>query len=525
METVIITKDKEHIIATDAVIAEELQTGLDIKINIYLVADNPPSIDETLVVTSGQMIESVAKPGVYQIAWTPDTAGNYRIDIFEDTGLIDISTDFGLIKVTNTDIDNAFPGSGGLYLDFGSIQTFEQGSVVTLEMLVYDYQGGSLVDADALPTVSVIDSQGITSTTDFATQVSTGRYSFIFNSSKGAVLGRWHFLWAFTVASVLLPEADRDQFFNITALSCNPGADTRVGYAFGNPDEGDCTGTNFGQLITPDELRYVYGFGNEMVAPNGQTITDETLQWYIDSAIANVERDLNYYLKPRKIFHEDIQHGTVRDLEDEGLVTAEQREGVEYFRESAYDFNGKEFREFIYIKLKRRPIVEITKAVFVDLTGKTILDLLDFGMKPNKEKGSVEFFPNTGSLASLALISSNSVIFNNVLDARGKYPDAYYLDYIAGFQCAAQVHAQHRELITIIGKVAAINMLGDFGDGKSPGLASSSISLAGISESYATTQSATSAIFGAHILQLSKEVKEWYKENKSKYSGILFTAL
>ena len=526
METVIITKAKEHIIATDAVIGETLQSGLDIKINIYQLANNPPNIDETPIISNGQMIESTSKSGVYQYAWIPAVSGNYRIDIFESTGTVDISTDLGLIKVTESDVDDLTgPTPNEIYVDLGVQQNIEQGDNAVLEILIYDTFGGTLTAPDDVPTVTVIDAIGVTVATGIATNISVGRYQFTFKVPKGARLGTWYFYWTFTLGSVLPREEYRKQYFVVVNKTCIAGSDQREGYAFGNPVEGNCDGSDYGKLITADELRYVYGFGNELIAPNGQTITDETLEWYIETAIANVEKDLMYSLKYRKVFHDDVQHNTPRDLVAEGLVSPTDVEGVDYFRESPYDFNGKEFREFVWIKLKKRPTIDITKAIFVDLTGKTILDLKEFGIKMNKEKGSVEFFPNTGSLASLSLISSNSVIFNNVLEARGKYPDAYYIDYQHGFKCAAQVHAQHRELLHVIGKLSAVNLLADYGDGRSPGLASSSISLAGISESFATTQSATNALYGARILQYSKELKEFYKEHRQKYAGVLFAAL
>jgi len=525
METVRITKGKEHIIATDAVIGETLQTGLDIRLSIYQVIGNLPNIDETAIITNVQMVESTSKAGVYQYPWVPAAKGNYRIDIWESTGTVELSTDYGLINVKDTDTDDLANVTNELYVDLGVQQNFEQGDTVTLEILVYDTQGGSLVNADAIPTVAIVNAIGVTEANGVATQISTGRYQMSYKLAKGSRTGSWYFYWTLTVGSVAPREEYRKQFFVVVNQSCVVGSDQREGYAFENPNPGNCDGIDFGDIITPDELRYVYLFGNELVAPNGQTITDGTLQWYIDNAIANVERDLNFQIKYKKIFHDDIQFNDPRDLVAEGKVGPTDIEGVDYFRESPYDFNGKEFREYVWLKLKKRPLITITKAKFVDLTGKEILDLLVFGMKMNKEKASVEFFPNTGSLASLALISSNSVIFNNVLEARGKYPDGFYLDYEVGYKCAAQVRAQHSELFPIIGKLAAVSLLASYGDGRSPGLASSSISLAGISESFATTQSATNALFGARILQYTKELKEFYKENKNKYAGVLFTAI
>jgi hypothetical protein len=522
METVIITKNKEHIISTETMIGEDLVPGLDIRLNIYEIVGTT----ETDVLLDQSLTESTKKPGVYLFPWTPSSDGNYRVDIYEEGNVNELAQTFNIIKVTETDVDELSDALGITpehYIDIGSIQTFQQGDTALLEILVYNAQGGVLTDADSTPTINVVNSSGVTIANGTATKVSIGRYSFSYKLTNGAILGNWRYIWNLTVDSENLSVDKRTQLFSVIAKSCVPGTDERLGFGFDNPDM--VSNDGWGAIVTPDELRYIYAFGNDAVSPSGHTITDETLKWYIDKALANVEKDLNIIMKKRKYFHRDIGGQPARNLEDLGYVDPGDEDGIDYFLEDPYDFNGKEFREYIWIKTKRRPIIEVTKAEFIDLTGATIINLKDFGMKVNYDRGSIQFFPNQGALASLALISSNSVIFNNALEARGSYPDAFILDYTVGFKTAKHLWAKHSELATVVGNLAAINFLNDFGDGKSPGLASSSISLAGISESFSTTQSATNALFGAHILNLEKQLKEFYKENKNKYSGLLFTAL
>ena len=93
----------------------------------------------------------------------------------------------------------------------------------------------------------------------------------------------------------LIPDDGEDTWtdierFNIAPDNVCPGGETRKGYAFNNPDF--TANGNWGAIITPDELRYVYAFGNELIAPNAQTITDDTLKWYIDNAVGYIEKDL-----------------------------------------------------------------------------------------------------------------------------------------------------------------------------------------------------------------------------------------
>jgi hypothetical protein len=293
-------------------------------------------------------------------------------------------------------------------------------------------------------------------------------------------------------------------------------AECRLGFAFNNPELLSCDG--FGSIITPDELRYVYAFGNDLVAPNGQTITDETLQWYIDNSIGSVENDLRIKLKKR-VYKYRPTYGTTRD-DLSGL-----EEDVDYEFEDPYDFVRKNYKEFTYIKLRNRPIISVEKAIWNDVQANKILDITEW-LKPNYKKGSLEFFPNLGGAEALAAFLGVSSSIDIVTGMRWRnYPDGFQIDYTAGFKTSTVLRKKHPELFTVIGKLAAIMMLSDYGDGKTAAIASSSISLSGLSESVSTTLSATSATFGARILQYTNELKEWFKINKNKYSGFFIGAL
>jgi len=292
-------------------------------------------------------------------------------------------------------------------------------------------------------------------------------------------------------------------------------AECRKGFAFNDPDL--TANGNWGAIITPDELRYVYAFGNDLVAPNAQVITDDTLKWYIDNAVQNVERDLKIKLLKR-IYKYRPGYGETRN----GLTGDE---GIDYEFEEAYDFNRKEYQNYIYIKLRRRPLLSLDSVIFKDVAGNQLIDITQW-VKPNYEKGSLEFFPNQGSLDALPIYLGQTFFGVTSFGAGVRnYPDAFHVDYTAGFTNVLTFRKKWGELINVVGKLAAINLLADYGDGRAAAIASSSIGLAGISESYATTMSATSAMFGARILRFWDDLKIFYKNNKDKYSGILIAAL
>jgi hypothetical protein len=521
METVYVTKNKEHIIATDAMIGEVLQPGLDIRINIYQLVGTV----ESIILSDQALTESVQKPGVYHYAYTWLNSGNYRVDFYEATGEYELSKTFALVKITETDIDNVF-GAADPHIQFGTIQTVLQGDTLVSNVSIYDFFGGTLTDPDGIPepnpdnlTLDVIvrDPNGVTREIGKAEKITVGSYRLTYPVGSSSKVGAWSLEWIFSLGGTTLPSVNRTEVFNVSLRVVSSCSDTRKGFAFKNPDI--TANDGWGAIITPDELRYIYGFGNDLVAPNSASITDDVLEcFYIRNAIANVERDLNVKFQKRVYKHRDIPGQAARDLSGYGTLYED------YEWEEPYDFSAKEYQEYIFIKLRKKPILSVESASFRDVSGGLITDLMQW-IRINHMKGSVEFFPNEGSFALYAGAIGKIPLVRSVLEGRGRYPDAYFIDYTAGFESVEAFRKTWPELTQIVGQLAAINMLNDYGDGKTPGLASSSIGLAGISESFGTTQSATNALFGARILQFEKQIKNFYDNNKLKYAGMRLGAL
>lgn len=260
--------------------------------------------------------------------------------------------------------------------------------------------------------------------------------------------------------------------------------DLRRGYAFDNPD----TNSNhyykeWGLIVTPDELRYVGCFGNPLIAPNGETIIDEMLQWYIDQAIYILERELNFNLIPKS-----FRASPARDPQTgETIPRTDIPVGEEYTEEDPYDYKREMTAKYMYLKLRHRPIMEVQQCWLRDVFGNPVIDLRTW-VKINHRVGSVEFYPHGNALIDLPLgnynVASGFLPFVYSRD----YPDAIYIDYTVGYNHSSKVDKELRRIIFLL---ATCMLLNDYGDGKSPGLASASISLSGISESYATTQSAS----------------------------------
>jgi len=295
--------------------------------------------------------------------------------------------------------------------------------------------------------------------------------------------------------------------------------DFRKGFAYNNPEL--LANDGFGSILTPDELRYVYAFGNRLIAgTTGETIPDSVLQWYIDKAVAAVEKDLNYKII-KQFIYTDFRVGPSKRTEVDPsqidyldpAVLATQN----YLWEDPYDFDYEQFRQYLRIKLRYFPINSVTKFLFKDPTGKNLFDLSQF-VRPNRFiDGSIEVFPSVLNAFYTPGMFFDPRFWGYIVN--GRYPDGWVVDYSVGFDNVLEFKKRNYELFDLIGKLAAINLLSDYGDGKTSSLASSSVSLSGISESLSTTMSATSAAFGARIIAYRADIKYFWEHNRKKYGN------
>ncbi len=272
------------------------------------------------------------------------------------------------------------------------------------------------------------------------------------------------------------------------------GTPDAVGYSFNNyhPAAGE-----WGTIVTPDDMRYTYLWGTDLKATNGTIFTDEQIQFFIDESLAYMERELNLTLKKRVIKSEARQRGL--------------QKGVDYDTEEAlYDFSYRKIQRYGMIQTRQRPIINVDKCelIYKDRTKKDLLPsvVIDY------TKGIVKFLErpykpserNTGITS--ALFAYGQETFQSRL--------FYAIDYSAGYETSDEIPADLRQAIA---KVAAISLLNIIGDGLMSGFSSSSLSLDGMSESFSSTQSATSAYFGARISQYKDDIKQYIQENKYKF--------
>lgn len=309
-------------------------------------------------------------------------------------------------------------------------------------------------------------------------------------------------------------------------MSC----DLRTGYAFNNPDTtNDYHAPDWGLLVTADELRYDEMFGNALIAESdSQYITDDQLLDYARLAIRYMEVELNIDILPRRIRYEDgiNDDGTIstrNDFDDSSYLSRMDRKQKKelYIKEQGYAYRITRARKEFRIKLRRRPVRDLLTANFVDpYFGSTIVDLMPYRIVKKDFTGVSYFRPRN------LPTRSNTFSFywqNNLISP---YADTlqriFLIDYETGYENCDDVPDEFRNIIK---KIAAVTLMNIYGDGKLAAIASRSVNLNSVSESISTTLSATSATFGARIMQYQKEIKEWFAQNRSKYSRTIIGVL
>lgn len=280
-----------------------------------------------------------------------------------------------------------------------------------------------------------------------------------------------------------------------------------VGYTFGNYQ---VPAGEWGVAGTPDDLRYTFLFGNELVGTNGQEASDEQLAFVIEAATEEIESYLGIDIRKR-IYKTSPATGLVRGRK----VVA----GVDYTdEEDPYPFRPTAWQNYGFLQLNHYPLVSVERAVLYSVVHQPIADLIQLGwLRIEKQAGQLFIYPKTNTFIYGPPMIASGAAWVWLKWVEQQYPEGFEIDYTAGYLNSDYLDRGLREVIM---KLAAIGLLQWVGDGLLAGFSSSSISIDGLNEAFSSTQSATSAYFGARILSYQGEIKAWLQKNRYKYSNI-----
>jgi hypothetical protein len=243
-------------------------------------------------------------------------------------------------------------------------------------------------------------------------------------------------------------------------------------------------------ILSVQQLKDVYLFGLDLTDDGGVAYPDIMFEWSIAFAIDWLEKELDIRIRPT-------------------VLTGER-----------YDYFRADYIQWVTIKLRESPVISVESVKVIWPSDQEVITFDPTWIKLRKDSGQVNIIPTAGTLSQVVLTGGGS--FLPLLAAgRSWIPDLYEIDFTAGF-AEGELPMDLRELIGKKASFGPLNVAGDLLGGA--GIASQSIGIDGLSQSYNTTSSATNAGYGARILQYEREIKEQLPMARRYYKGIRLLA-
>lgn len=240
-------------------------------------------------------------------------------------------------------------------------------------------------------------------------------------------------------------------------------------------------------VMTAKELKDLFLFGIDLTGDDGAPFPQGMYEFYIRSAQNWLEKELGGIVLCKKT------------IEDE-----------------RHDYYLNDYMTFNFIKLFRYPAKDVSAVAFEFPGSNNILNFDPSWFRIESNASQVNLLPVNGTISQIILAQSGQYL--PMLSAgHGYLPHMLRVSYTAGFE-KKEIPANLLEVIGMKASMGPLNIAGDLIAGA--GIASKSIGLDGLSQSIATTASATNAGYGARILQYNKEIQDRMKGLREYYCGI-----
>lgn len=239
--------------------------------------------------------------------------------------------------------------------------------------------------------------------------------------------------------------------------------------------------------ITPDWLKEVW-LWRIPIEFDDDKLTDEAIQFYIDSAISRAELLLDISIRPKTIENE------------------------------TYDYRIEEWMSgYGYVQLNTRPAIEVSALELNIITQQIQIPAEWVQLK--KKSAQINLIPYYGTLAS-ANIQNQMLIFMPLMSNSMYIPQILRVSYTAGIGENEDAPDLLAQLIAMNATTGVLNVLGEIALGGQAALAGYSIGIDGLSQSVSTTASAENAAYGGRIRQMEREMTEVVKTLRQYYYGL-----
>jgi hypothetical protein len=244
-------------------------------------------------------------------------------------------------------------------------------------------------------------------------------------------------------------------------------------------------------VMTVEDLQAVYLFGVDLTNDEGEPFPDLMYLWAIAQAAATLALELDITIL-KTIFDE------------------------------RYDYFRRDYQEWCALQLRHVPVISVES---IDVMWPSDVKVITFDsswIHLRKESGQIHVIPAAGTISQVLLTAGGSFL-PLLAQGRDMIPDMFRIQYTAGW-ADGEVPNDIRHCIGMLAAILPLDVAGDLISGA--GVASSSISMDGLSQSISTTSSAENAGYSARIThRYLPELKERLKEMKRYYRGIKMVTL
>jgi hypothetical protein len=254
-------------------------------------------------------------------------------------------------------------------------------------------------------------------------------------------------------------------------------------------------------VMTVQQLKDVYLPGIDLTSDGRTPYPDAMFEWGIKAAVDWLEKSLDLKLLPTRYV-----------------------ERCDYYR--------RDFEEWVLLRLRHAPIIDDLRGATLPNTSLTRVKVIWPGQETalefdqrwiqiREEAGQLRLVPVSGSLSTMLLTASGGFL-PFLAGGRDFMPDLFEVSYTAGFRLGSLPY----DLRDMLGKRAAFGPLMLAGDAiMGQGIASSSLSIDGLSQSISTRASSQGGVYAARMKQYAQELKEGIAAARRTYKGIQITAV
>lgn len=244
-------------------------------------------------------------------------------------------------------------------------------------------------------------------------------------------------------------------------------------------------------VLTVEELQAVYLFGVDLTDDTGAPFPDLVYLWGIANAASMMAAELDITILKTSI-----------------------TERYDYFR--------RDYQEWVALQLRHCPVISVEEITVMWPSDVKVLTFDPTWIHLRPESGQVHVIPAAGTISQVLMTAGGSFL-PLLAQGRDMIPDMFKISYTAGWE-EGQLPPAIRHCIGMMAAITPLDLAGDLISGA--GIASSSISMDGLSQSIQTTSSPENSGYSSRIrMRYLPELKEKIADLRRFYRGIKMVAL